>query len=205
MLLHNIILDMTIGMVIFISLLLGGFYYLFVFDNGDSIKQATTSLVNNEALAQKEIKELKEKLTHLERMKQVLDRTQDEVNKFLRFMPNTLTSLMILNNLNANAKDSGVILENIKTRELPAQDRRPYSIVQVNLNIKGLFNQILVFLSRLTDSPEIITFHEFTLRNENMMDSGSSGSIKYGQITMTATIHGYKYNEPIQAKADTPQ
>ena len=116
---HNIIIDMTIGMVVLTSLILGGFYYVLFYDNGDSIKQATNGLINQEAQVQKDIEDLKKKLARLKQMKQVLDKTQDEVNKFLKFMPNTLTSLMILNNLNRNAKSSGVVLENIRTRELP--------------------------------------------------------------------------------------
>ena len=206
MLLHNIILDMTIGMVVFISLLLGGFYYLAFYDNGDSIKEETNNLISAESRVQKQIIDLKKNLAKLRQMKQVLDKTQGEVNKFLKFMPNTLTSLMILNNLNANAKLSGVKLENITNREHSVKNNKPYNIIEMKLDIKGSFSQILEFLSQLTSSPKILTFHNFGLKNQDSNNNeGRQKNINdYGrntQMIMNATVYAYKYNEPIQASA----
>ena len=65
---------------------------------------------------QKKINDLKTNLNDLHEMDKAMNRMGSEVSRLLKFIPNKVTSSMILNHLNIQAKSSGVDLEDINNR-----------------------------------------------------------------------------------------
>ena len=131
-------------------------------------------------------------LKQLQEMDKAIRLMGDEVNKFLQYIPNKLTSSMVLNHLNINAKSAGVDMQKIQNHST-VEDQEFYEKIKINVTVTGLFSQVLVFLSKLTGLTEIITIGSFNLREvkQGRYVGGSN------EIKMEMDIYGYRYTSPI--------
>ena len=177
---------------ILISGTIAGVYYVWKYDNGQSIKDAIQGLEKEKTVVQEKIDVLDFELTQLQEMDKAMRLMGDEVNKFLQFIPNKLTSLMMLSHLNIHAKAAGVDMKNIVNHST-VETQEFYEKIKISVTVKGLFSQVLVFLSKLTGLTEIITVDSFTL--EEAQKGKYVGSSN--EITMRMDIYGYRYTSPI--------
>ena len=187
-------LDLSYGLIILVSSFLAGGYFLIGYDKGDDITKQIQKINQDKDNTQAKITGLNEELKALQATDTMINQTSMEINKFLQFIPNKLTSAMVLNHLNNTAKAAGVNVENIKSYDAPVEKKEFYEKVKVNLTIEGVFSQVLVFLSNLTNLTEVITVESFSMRksNKNLRKiKGLSG------VTVTMDIYGYRYTVPI--------
>ena len=185
--------QLSIGVVILVSGMFAGLYYMLKYDNGQSIKDATRSLEQQKNVVQKDIDSLKLELQQLQEMDKAMNLMSDEINKFLQFIPQKLTSAMVLNHLNIHAKASGVNLENI-TSHTAVEEHEFYEKIKISVTVKGLYTQVLVFLSKLTGLTEIVTVEHFALKEVQGRGKYVGG---LNEVTMKMDIYGYRYTSPI--------
>ena len=185
--------QLSIGVVILVSGMFAGLYYMLKYDNGQSIKNATHALEKEKNVVQKDIDSLKLELKQLQEMDRAMNLMGEEINKFLQYIPQKLTSAMILNHLNIHAKASGVNLENIISHRA-IEKHEFYEKIKVSVTVKGLYTQVLVFLSKLTGLTEIVSVEHFALTEVQ-------GKGKYvgglNEVTMKMDIYGYRYTSQI--------
>ena len=182
--------NLSIGVVIFLSAGFAGLYYLVKYDDGKTIKTGIQRLEKQVEVEQKKVEDLDKELKSLHDMSAAMNQLGDKINDFLQFIPNKMTSLMILNHLTVNAKVSGVDLEDI-THHRASQKKEFYEKIKVSVTVKGLFTQILIFLSKLTDLTEVVTVESFNL--EEVQKSKKRISVGLREVTMKMDIYGYKY------------
>ncbi len=192
MLLLKTLSQLSLGIVIIISGGIAGVYYVWKYDNGQTIKDETQSLEKQKAAVQEKIDAVDFELKQLQEMDKAIRLMGDEVNKFLQYIPNKLTSSMVLNHLNINAKSAGVDMQKIQNHST-VEDQEFYEKIKINVTVTGLFSQVLVFLSKLTGLTEIITIGSFNLREvkQGRYVGGSN------EIKMEMDIYGYRYTSPI--------
>ena len=193
MLWFRVFSQLNLSIVIIFSCGIAGVYFLVKYDNGQTIKNEIHGLENQKSVIQKKIDTLNQELTHLQELDKAMNLMGDEINRFLQFIPNKMTSAMVLNHLNIHAKASGVNLEGINSHS-SVEKQEFYEKIKISITIKGLFTQILVFLSKLTSLTEIITVENFNLEEVRQKGKYISG---LNEVTMTMDIYGYRYISPI--------
>ena len=119
----------------------------------------------------------------------------DEINKFLKFIPDKVTSSMILNHLNEKARLAGVVLENIVNHKV-SETKEFYEKLKVSVTVRGPFTQILIFLSKLTSLTEIITVESFNMDNPSQEKNQR-------EVKIRMDIYGYRYITPIIAQQNS--
>ena len=186
--------QLGLGVIIILSGGFAGLYYIVKYDNGQTIKSAIQSLEGQKNVIQKQIDSLDMELEQLQDMDKAMNLMGDEINKFLQFIPNKMTSSMVLNHLNVHAKASGVDLEKYANHNA-VEKKEFYEKLGISVTVKGLFTQVLVFLSKLTGLTEIITVERFTLRE--VVQRGRKQIQGLGEVTMQMDIYGYRYITPI--------
>ena len=185
--------QLSIGILIILSGGFAGVYYLVKYDDGQALKEQIQNIGNQKNAVQKKIDSLDKDLKQLQHMNVVIEEMGDEINKFLQFIPSRLTSSMIMNHLNTNAKEAGVDLQNIINHKFTEQHDF-YEKIKISVTVKGFFTQILIFLSKLTGLTEVITVENFTL--EEVRTGGKYvGSLN--EVRMRMDIYGYRYTSPI--------
>ena len=198
MLWFKIFSQLSIGVCIVLSAGAGGVYYLWKYDGGKNIKNEIQNIEQQKKTVSEKIANLELDLKQMQEMDKAMRLMGNEVNKFLQFIPNKVTSAMILNHLNVHAKSAGVDLQNINHHNY-VEKKEFYEKLKITVTVKGLFSQILVFLSKLTGLTEIITVDRFTLQTAKRSDKYVGGS---GEVIMTMDIYGYRYTSSIISSAD---
>ena len=191
----KIFAQLGIGMVIILSAGVASVYYVWKYDKGEAIQQEIESLEQQQNKAKKSIEDLKVELINLKQMNQTMSLMGDKINEFLKFMPDKVTSSMVLNYLNEKARSAGVELENIVNHKV-SEKKEFYEKLKVSVTVRGLFTQVLIFLSKLTGLTEIITVESFNM--ENLSQNKGKNEVK-----MRLDIYGYRYIMPIIAKQDS--
>lgn len=180
----------SIGIMIIVSAGIAGIYYVTKYDNGKSIKSEISGLDTQKKEVEKNIKDLQLELEGIQEVEKVMNVMGDKMNEFLKFIPDKMTSSMILNHLNINAKAAGVELSDIANHDVVGKEEF-YEKIKIDITVKGVFTQVLVFLSKLTGLTEIITIESFILkevsRKKELVD----------EVQMQMEIYGYRYIAPI--------
>ena len=182
-------------MVIIFSGGVAGLYYVFKYDKGENIQSEIQSLDDQKTKVQKSIEDLKVELSNLQEMDKAMNLMGDEINKFLKFIPDKVTSSMILNHLNEKARLAGVVLENIVNHKV-SETKEFYEKLKVSVTVRGPFTQILIFLSKLTSLTEIITVESFNMDNPSQEKNQR-------EVKIRMDIYGYRYITPIIAQQNS--
>lgn len=180
----------SIGIMIIVSAGIAGIYYVSKYNNGQSIKSEISSLDQQKKDVEKSIKNLELELEGIQEVEKVMNVMGDKMNEFLKFIPDKMTSSMILNHLNINAKSAGVELSNIANHDVVGKEEF-YEKIKINITVKGVFTQVLVFLSKLTGLTEIVTIESFVLKEVPRKKQLT------GEVQMQMEIYGYRYITPI--------
>ena len=183
---------LSIGSIIILNMGLSSLYYFLKYDKGESIQDEITSLEGQKNAVQKTIDDLKVSLNNLHEMDNAMNSMGTEINKLLEFIPNKVTSSMILNHLNIQAKSAGVDLEDINNRG-GSETKDFYEKLKISVTVKGLFTQVLIFLSKLTSLTEVVTVENFDLI-EIQQRGQQIGGLK--EVKMRMDIYGYRYIAP---------
>ncbi len=186
-------------MMILLSSGFTGFYWLFQYDNGSSIQKEIDNIKATNTKTQSEVKELELRLVTLQETDNAINEMGDEFNQFLALIPDKMNSSVILDYLTSISKITGVHLQTVQnTKVLEKKDF--YEKFKVDIIIKGFYGQILMFLSKLTGLPEIVTVESFTMDHTSGRGQGSST----GEVEMKMDVFGYRYVHATAEKPNTP-
>ena len=181
--------NINITLIILLSGSIAGGYYLVKYDKGDSIKQQMQQINKDKDTTREKINNLKLALKALQETDVVVNQMGMEINNFLKFIPSRLTSAMMLNHLNNTAKSTGVSVESVTNHDFVKKEEF-YEKLKVSVTIKGVFSQVLLFLSKLTGLTEVITVESFSMENIRRQDLSIQG---LDEVKMRMDIYGYRY------------
>ena len=186
--------DLSIFFVILISGAIAGWYRFLKYDKGDSIKAQIQQINVDKDKTRTQIENLKLELKALQETDALVNQMGVEINSFLRFIPSKLTSVMILNHLNNTAKSTGVNVENITNYDFVRKEEF-YEKLKVSVTIKGIFSNVLLFLSKLTGLTEVITVESFAMQSvRGRVNVAIQG---LDEVKVRMDIFGYRYVSPI--------
>ncbi len=185
--------EINIGLVILLSGCIAGGYYFVKYDKGDSIRQQIQQINRDKDKTKETINNLNLELKALQETDVVVNQMGMEINSFLKFIPSKLTSAMMLNHLNNTAKSTGVSLEGITNYDF-VQKEEFYEKLKVSVTIKGIFSQVLLFLSKLTGLTEVITVENFSMESTRQRSISIQGM---DEVQVRMDIYGYRYVSPI--------
>ena len=135
------------GKVIGIGVALAAAYYFLMFDNGATIEAGIKSAQERTEIAKKTLAETEKAIADAERFGKEVQSTQDQFEKIVRFMPQSLDAGEMTKMINEISQEVGV-----RPRIEPQKDDPPQSFTQavkVSLQLEGDYAQILTFLSKI--------------------------------------------------------
>ncbi len=191
----KVLSNFGIGFVILMSGAIAGVYYVLKYDDGSSIKNKIVQLETKKDETKKRILSLESEIKEIREVSETINRTGDEFNKFLRLIPEKLTSSIVLNHLNSLVKKSGVSLKDIRSHNR-AEKKDFYEKIKISITVEGFYNQVLYFLSHLTSLEEIITVDNLTMTKTKKRRKGRDVN-NFGEIEMRMDIYGYRYVVPV--------
>ena len=185
----KIMSDLSIGLVILLSLLGSGVYYFWKFDSGAALHSNINTLQDDLEKTKQEIQTLKDKKSNLQALGRDINQVAQDIRQLYNYIPNELTSSQVLKHLNELTKVSGVHMEDIKN--LGAVKKKAfYEKLKFSMIIRGFFSEIMTFLSSLTKLKVVITVEAFTIEYSSQQNA-QAGFLN--ELKMNMDIYGYRY------------
>lgn len=177
---------LTLPQVFGVAVLLGGFYYSSIYDDGSSLEkqiQSVQELVKVEEEKKAETDKIKSEEAEMKRqVAELADKFKEITLKF----PVNLKSDEIVDVINGLAKSVNIRVVSVKKEKVISQEL--YEEVPIKLELSGTFNNLLLMLYNITILERVTNFGDFTFLNSNVDYNGV--------INLSTTIIGYKYKKP---------
>ena len=188
----NDISNLTLTQIlVFGSVLAGGFYFTF-YNKGGGLQ----SQIDNERTAFQQaenlLKQKEQELVKLKQFESDLKKDERSINIFLDYISEQMTSIEMFRFITQEAKTAGVNIED-KT-DHGAEEQKSLDILKASLRISGSFQQIVFFLSKLTDQKRILAVTKISI----------SGSESDQHVIASMDISAYRY-KPSDEKKDEDQ
>ena len=176
--------------LIFISGVLGALYWFVFYNHGGAVKAEAESLRQEIVASDKTLDEKKRKLKELVEFDDSVKQMGKELELFLNYIPQKLTTLMMYEDLTRIAQECSIDLKDVKNSQL-SKGVKLYETLTVNLTIEGEFSNFLIFLSKLTELDKIVMIDNIQLRPVSNAEKGSSQ-----KITAQLNLSGFRYSAP---------
>lgn len=190
------LLEMNIVVMLLLSGILTAGYWTLGYDDGSAVISKQTSIVNQLKKAEINISEAKLDIEKIHVFDQSIKKLGQDVEIFLRYIPENLSSSNLFTDLTRAAKQKKIIVKNMVSLGL-----RPsglYNTIILKLSLEGDFKQILSFLSQLTAMDKIITVNNINISPLR----GQKGPQQHqsSKLNVTMDVSSYQYKRPIQKK-----
>ena len=184
----NDISNLTLTQIlVFGSVLAGGFYFT-VYNKGDSLKSQIESEQTAFQKAEKILAEKKDELVQLKQFEADLKKDERSINIFLDYISEQMTSIEMFRFITQEAKIAGVNIED--KRDHGAVTKKTLDILKASLKISGSFQQIVYFLSKLTDQKRILSVTKINV----------NASERDQHVTADMDISAYRYKPVVEKK-----
>ena len=179
---------------------LAGGYWMLKYDNGSSIQKQIDQSAQEKETLQVEVDELTSKLRTLQEADRTINEMGDQFDQFLKLIPNKMNASLVMEYLNNISIATGVRMSSIRTH--PTPERKDfYEKLKISVTLKGFYNEILLFLAKLTGLSEIVTVENFEMNNRGVTPSGEAST---GEVQMKMDIYGYRYIPPEEGGQNQP-
>ncbi len=188
----KIISDLQFSLTVILSVLIGGGYYFWKYNNGGSIDSEIKKLTNSISQVEQEIQSLRSKQAELQSTSTAFKSVGTEIKELYRYIPHQLKSSQVLKYVNTLTKQSGVHLEDVHNYGSVKKEKL-YEKIKISMVIKGFFSEILLFLTSLTKLDIIVTVEKFMIQN-SINSNNSSGFVD--ELRMSMDIYSFRYINP---------
>lgn len=187
----NDISNLTLMQIlVFGSMLTGGFYFTF-YNNGSALMKQVQAEETRLKKAGEELRIKKEELKRLIQFEEDLKKDEKSIGVFLDYIPEQMTTIEMFRFITQEAKMSGVNIEN-KT-DHGVEDKEMVSALKASLKVSGSFQQIVFFLAKLTAQKRILVVDKIQLKSME----------KAQQVMASMDVYAYRYNTlPPEDKED---
>lgn len=177
--------------LVFGSILTGGFYFSF-YNNGAALMKQIQTEESQLKKAEEELRIKKEELKRLIQFEEDLKRDEKSIGIFLDYIPEKMTTFEMFRFITQEAKISGVNIED-KT-DHGVDEKEMVSALKASLRVSGSFQQVVFFLSKLTAQKRILVVDKIQIKSVE----------KSQQVMAFMDIYAYRYktNLPSEEEKD---
>ena len=179
----------VIGLILISGLLAGG-YWFFLYDHGEGIIAETEKLRQEIIKSDHAIIKKKDKLQELVAFDDSVKVMGKEVEAFLEYLPESLNSRILFEDLTRVAQISNISINNV-TNTPASKSKEMYETLTVNLILEGQFSNFLTFLSELTKLNKIIVIQ--SIRLQSAPSTGQNKKSSESRITANVSLKSFRY------------
>lgn len=184
------------------ALVIGAFfaliYYFVGYDDGSKLEAQIQSAKAEITESEKKIKSEIAKIESIEQFKKANAAMGETLQTFISFIPEKLVMIDLMKLVSNEAKSAGLNISRISERGAGIKGEF-YESLNVDAELGGTFEQLMIFLSDLTKVKQILTLSRLQIRNAG---GGRSANAEYAQVNFTAEIRGYRY---VPVKTEGPK
>lgn len=184
--------QLALPQILGISVLIGGFYYKSVYDDGSSLENQIRTVQEQVQVEEEKKKETDKIKSEEVEMKKQVGELADKFKEITMKFPINLKSDEIIDVINSLSKTVNVRVISVKKEKVITQEL--YEEVPIKLELSGTFNNLLLLLYNITILERVTNFGDFEFVN--------SASEYNGVIKLSTTIVGYKYRKPPEVTPD---
>jgi Tfp pilus assembly protein PilO len=171
-----------------ISLLVGGFYYLMFFDNGEKldtqIKQIQTKVTEQEVIAVESDKAQQD----LEKIKSSLANLETQFKSAAQQLPTEISMAEILKSIDTLARSSNVSIKEKEPKTSLHQDFLEISPLRVKA--EGNFSEIVMFIYYISSMQRISRLKSFSISMVAMNDRNMD---RKGKLILDGEVESYRF------------
>lgn len=160
---------LTPPQVIVAALIALGVYYMFFYDSGNTQIAQIARIQGQIQGKQKELQKLQQQAQEVSQLmakREELDRQLDSLKKYV---PQDLTASNLMGLISNEAKAAGANILNIQGNSRSSGKSKNNFLMEmpVQVQLKGAFSQLMLFMSYLTRVDKVITLNSFSMRSDN--------------------------------------
>lgn len=168
------------------SVLVGGAW--FYLDTLDQLTDLENSKKQEQQL-KTEFEAKQKKAINLQDYQEQLTQIEADLYEMIRQMPTKEEVASLLTDISQMGLTSGLEFKLFKPG--PSIRKDFYSELPISIEVTGKYDQLGLFISGLASLPRVVTVHDVSMIPKDNKDSKDKGSIKPGDMIMTATIKTY--------------
>lgn len=176
------------------GLIIAGLYYLVGYDTGAALQAQIETTRTSIKDAQAKIVEEEKKLVRIEQYKKATATMGESFRTLLTYIPAKLATFDLLKSVSNEAKAASVNISNLADSGSPIEAGF-YTELTVHVELRGTFQQMMLFLSFLTRSDQFMTVQNLSLNAEDSRSLRESPNLR-----LSADVHGYRYNQEASKK-----
>lgn len=174
----------TIYLLVFVGVFILGNYFLVLDVRGDLLRQQ-----QQEKKLVQEFESKSFQAANLEEFKKQMDDLDGSYAALLQQLPRETEVPGLLEDITNTGTGSGLTFESI---DLGDEEKVEfYSVLPIDLVVKGGFHGLAGFISGVSALPRIVTLHDFVIEARGGSDSRSTGS----QLDMKIKAQTYRYQD----------
>ncbi|MBK9293201.1 MAG: type 4a pilus biogenesis protein PilO [Oligoflexia bacterium] len=150
--------------------------------NNPKIRQ----LKNDISAAQEKLKQTIEKTNNKAKFQEEVEQVSQTVRLALDYLPKEIEIQNLLKKVYSEARSAGVQLSQFKPKEVIAKDF--YDEVPMEIELKGSYSQIVMFLSYVSKIPRIINIRNVEITDPKFFDG-------IPQMKFKGVLVAYRYKE----------
>ncbi len=116
---------------------------------------------------------------------------KNRFKKFLRELPNSSQIPSLLDGITLSGKRQGLQFNLFKPQN--NTQKQFYTIIPVQVQVDGTYNQIGRFIGEVGAMPRIVTVHDINIQVKKAAGPNSQGDESNNELSMNCTMMTYKY------------
>ena len=169
-----------------IGFVLALIFYLLWFDSGVSQKRQISSITKDIGVLSNELVTLEKAVVDADKLNRLIEQVGEGVNKLSKYIPEKLTDTDVVKDLSTSARSVGATVVGIRVKSAKSNSDDIYDLVSVEVELRGVFDEIMAFLSQLTKVDRIYTLEDM---NFSIKRRGEHRS----EVSFKTTVVGYRY------------
>ena len=166
------------------GLILSGLTYLAVNEDSSVFEAKRSAATKELEAATKNLRQTEDALRNAVRFEAENKAMQAQFKGLVEFLPNEPNLVELMRTLTTEAKKSGADVSRIDPQVKAGERSDFYETSKIDIQMKGTYSQLVLFLSYLTHVPRLLTFEKMEL---------SVDALRTGRITFVATLVAYRY------------
>lgn len=171
------------------GLVIATLYYFIGYNSGAALKAQIEAAQTTIKTTETQIAEENKKIERIEQYKKSTQIMGESFQTLLTYIPAKLASFDLMKAISNEAKASGVNLVRVAEAGQPTK-KGFYQELSVQVDLKGNFQQLMLFLSFLTRTEQFLTVHNLELTSDPNASGRESPTLRF-----STEIHGYRYDQ----------
>lgn len=170
-----------------IGFVLALLFYLLFFDSGVSQKREISAVTKEIGELNRELVALEKAVVDADKLYRLIEQVGESINKLSKYIPEKLTDSDVVKDLSTSARSVGATVVGVRVKSsAKSNDNDIYDRVSVEVELRGVFDEIMAFLSQLTKIDRIYTL-------EDMIFSIKKQGGNKSEVNFKTTVVGYRY------------